>query len=460
MLLARKVERALAGQQDLPLEAPDPLVGEIAVKAKRARPEADAAATGNAIAVIPEQAAIEHPREAGTVHVANQMWRRLGMGDILASAGLPEKARLLTQVMVANRLVWPSSEHAMPGWTGRTAVADILGADLSGINDGALYRQMDRLHPLREEIERELGARERNLFDPDDTIYLYDLTSTYFEGRCEDNPEAKRGHSRDHREDCKQVVVGLVVNRGGFPKAHEIFDGNTVDCETVEDMLAVLFARTGRKEGATVVLDRGMSGVENLVTIKSLGLHYVVAARQEERNKWLDELECEDGWEEVIRTPSPTNPYQKKSGIKVMRRERDGEVFILCISAERIVKDRAIRESHEKKLLKDLKKAAESVGVERLKEASKVYEKIGRLKERYPRVARYYEIAYSPECGLTWREDEAKKDVAVKLDGSYILSTDRTDLSADEAWRIYGLLGISSEIMKPIKTWSRRTHSD
>ena len=338
---------------------------------------------------------------------------RLGMDEILKAAGLSEKARLLTLVMVTNRLVSPSSEHAMPGWAGRTAMADILGYDLSGLNDDALYRQMDGLHPLREEIERELGMRERNLFGLDDTVYLYDLTSTYFEGRCEGNPQAKRGYSRDHREDCKQVVVGLVVNRDGFPKAHEIFSGNKADCETVEEMLA---------------------------------------ARQEERNEWLAELEGEDGWEKVVRTPSPANPFQKKSGIKVLRRERDDEVYILCISEERMAKDRAIRESHEKKLLLDLEKAAASVRAGRLKEAGKIHERIGRLKERYPRVARYYEISYTPEDGLVWREDKAKKEIAAKLDGSYLLKTDRRDLSAEEVWRIYSLLTRAEAAFKAMKS--------
>jgi len=451
LLLARKLERALSGQQSLPLEEPDPLVDEIAAKARRAM----AGASGNAEEAVPvllDKVGFEEGREAGTVHVANQMWRRLGMDEILETAGLSEKARLLTRIMVANRLISPSSEHAMPGWAGRTAIADILGADLSKLNDDALYRQMDRLHPLREEIERRLGEKERTLFDLDDTIYLYDLTSTYFEGRCEDNPEAKRGHSRDHRDDCKQVVVGLVVNRDGFPKAHEIFDGNKVDCETVDEMLAALFARTGWREGATVVVDRGMAGVENLVSIKACKLHYVVAARQEERNEWLGELECEDGWEEVIRTPSPTNPYQKKSSIKVLRRERDGEVFILCISEERTAKDRAIRESHEKKLLEDLRKAAESVRTGRLKDADKIHERIGRLKERYPRVARYYEITYASGNGLAWRENAAKKETAAKLDGSYILKTDRKDLSAEEAWRIYSLLTRAEAAFKAMKS--------
>jgi len=448
--LARKVEQALSGQQTLPLEEPDPLVEEIVAKAKRAKTTGEQE-KGEVVPVVLEKVSVECAREAGTVHVANQMWRRLGMDGVLKAAGLTEKARLLTQVMVINRLVSPSSEHAMPGWANRTAMADILGVDLSGLNDDVLYRQMDRLHPLREEIERELGRRERDLFNLDDTVYLYDLTSTYFEGRCLGNPQAKRGYSRDHREDCKQVVVGLVVNRDGFPKAHEVFDGDRPDCTTLMEMLAALFARTGWREGATVVLDRGMADAGNLAMVKACKLHYVVAARQEERNEWLAELEGEEGWEEVIRAPSPTNPYQEKSRIKVLKRERGNEVYILCLSEERVAKDRAIRETEEKRLLSDLEKAAASVRAGRLA-GEKVYERIGRLKERYPRVARYYEISYTPEKGLIWEENKVKKEIAAKLDGSYLLKTDRRDLSAEEVWRLYSLLTRAEAAFRDMKS--------
>ena len=113
-------------------------------------------------------------------------------------------------------------------------------------------------------MRRELAEREKTLFNLDDTVYLYDLTSTYFEGQAEANPQAKRGYSRDKRPDCKQVLVGLVLDRDGFPKAHEIFEGNRQDRSTVEEMLEILEKRTGKKPGSTVVVDRGMAYEENL----------------------------------------------------------------------------------------------------------------------------------------------------------------------------------------------------
>ena len=168
----------------------------------------------------------EEPREAGPVHVGHQMWQRLGLDGVLAQAGLSARTRVLTEIMTLNRLVCPPSEHAMPDWVRRTALADLLGETFDTLGDESLYRNLDRLHPQRVAIERALAERERTLFNLDDRLFLYDLTSTYFEGQALQNPQARRGYSRDGRPDCKQVVVGLVLDRDGFPKAHEVFDGN------------------------------------------------------------------------------------------------------------------------------------------------------------------------------------------------------------------------------------------
>ena len=297
------------------------------------------------------------------------------------------------------------------------------------------------LHPNREEIERELGEREKTLFNLDDTLYLYDLTSTYFEGQAKQNPQAKRGYSRDKRPDCKQVVVGLVLDRDGFPKAHEIFDGNVQDRSTVDAMLCVLERRSGKKPGSTVIVDRGMAYAQNLKQIRERGHHYIVAARQAERNEWLDDIENEEDWEEVIRVPSPRNPSQKKSPVQVKRRTKEGEVYILCLSEGREEKDCAIRVKQEERLINDLQGLKTRVEKGQLKKSEKIHEAIGRLKERYPRVARYYRMEYDAEQkSVAWQEDAEKKAIAAKLDGSYVLKTDRQDLTADEIWRTYILL--------------------
>src|SRR5881409_2776534 len=172
---------------------------------------------------------MEEAREAGPVHAGHQMWRQLGIDPILHAAGFSERARRLTEAMTLNRLICPLSEHAMPDWVRRTALGEILNENFSKLDDDALYRNLDRLHPNREYIERELAEREKTLFNLDDTVYLYDLTSTYFEGQAKANPQAQPGYSRDKRPDCKQVVIGLVLDREGFPKAQ---NSSTAICKT------------------------------------------------------------------------------------------------------------------------------------------------------------------------------------------------------------------------------------
>jgi transposase len=255
------------------------------------------------------------------------------------------------------------------------------------------------------------------------------------------------------RPDCKQVVVGLVLDQDGFPKAHEVFDGNVQDRSTVGSMLDVLEKRTGKKSGSTVIVDRGMAYQENLDEIRARDYHYIVAGRQPERNEWLDELEKDDGWEEVIRKPSPRNPFQKKTKVEIKRERKGEELFILCRSDGRQEKDRAIREKQEGRLLADLEKLKSRIEKGRLKRADKIHEAVGRLKERYPRVARYYAIEPDAEGKtLRWSEDADKKARAKKLDGSYVLKTDRQDLTADEIWRSYMLLTRVEDAFRDMKS--------
>jgi len=448
--VAHKLEAALQGQASLPGTAP---IDTLAEQARRGTRRARLGAPAATIEVEADRVAMEESREAGPVHVGHQMWQQLRIDPILRRAGLSARACVLTEAMTLNRLIAPRSEHAMPDWMRRTAVSDILRADVSALDDDVLYRNLDRLHPKRELIERELAAHEKTLFNLDDTVYLYDLTSTYFEGQMRRNPQARRGYSRDQRPDCKQVVVGLVLDRDGFPKAHEVFDGNLQDRCSLGPMLDALEKRVGAKPGATVIVDRGMAYAQNLDQLRQRGLHYVVAGLQPERTAWLDEFEQDEGWEDVVRVPSPRNPFQKKTRVQIKRRSKDDVVYILCRSDGRDEKDRAIRAKHEAKWLADVEKLQRRVAIGRLKANAKIQQAIGRLRERYPRVARYYAIAYDAEHHqLEWHALEDKKTRATKLDGSYLLKTDRQDLSAEEIWRTYILLTRVEDAFRDLKS--------
>jgi transposase len=448
LALAHKLESALAGQ--LSFEAPQT---DTLVRTRHRREAKLSMHSSSVIEVDTDRVDMEEAREAGPVHAGHQLWRQLGMDAILSRAGLSKRACIVSQAMTLNRLILPLSEHAMPDWIRRTAMGDILRVDFSRLAENALYRNLDRLHPNREAIERELAEQEKTLFNLDDTLYLYDLTSTYFEGLAKRNPQAKRGYSRDKRPDCKQVVVGLVLDRDGFPKAHEVFDGNVQDRSTVDEMLTILEGRTGKKPGSTVIVDRGMAYEKNLEQIRGRGYHYIVAGRQPERNEWLDEIETEDDWEEVVRIPSPRNPFQKKTRVEVKRQQKGDEVYILCRSEGRQDKDRAIRETHEQKLIGDLERLKKRIEKGQLKKTEKIHQAMGRLKERYPSVARYYRTEYDADQQiLSWNENADKKAVAEKLDGSYVLKTDRKDLTADEIWRTYILLTRVEDAFRDMKT--------
>jgi transposase len=460
--LARKLQDALTGQLALPGFADqDPELQQLVQNLPtQPAPSVDALPTHDApissgprVSVHIDRVSFEKPRPAGHIHVGFEFWKRLGLDQILRSLDFSEWTIKLTCAMTLNRLIHPAAEYAMPDWIRATAMADILDFDSSRLPDDPLYRNLDRLHPYRGEIESALAEREESLFNLGNTILLYDLTSTYFEGKASLIPKAKRGYSRDHRFDCKQVVVGLVIGREGFPRAHEIFEGNVQDRKTLTSMLELLENRVGIAQGATIVVDRGMSGPENLAEIKRRNLHYVVAAPQHERDRYLAEFETVDTFEEVIRQPSPRNPSQRKSTVRVKAHSITNETLILCMSSERVAKDRAIREKQEGRFLKDVAKLQARIQNGRLKKEIKIGEAIGRLKERYPRVGRYHSLVFNSKTRqLEATPNEEKRRVAASLDGSYLLRTDREDLSAQEGWRIYSSLTRAEDAFRAMKS--------
>jgi len=230
-------------------------------------------------------------------------------------------------------------------------------------------------------------------------------------------------------------------------------EGNTQDRKTLGDMLDLLEKRVGLSEGQTVVVDRGMAFDENIAQIRERHLHYIVASRQPERNQWLADFEDDDGFEDVVRQPSPLNPAQKKSKVSVKMRKHGDETHVLCISSGRVQKDRAIREKHEQRLLTDLEKLKARIEKGRLAKSSKIAEAVGRLKQRHSRVARYYQMTYDEnEKRFSYELNQEKHAKAKKLDGSYMLKTDRDDLSADDAWRIYSLLTRAEDAFRDMKS--------
>src|SRR2546425_9105774 len=206
-------------------------------------------------------------------------------------------------------------------------------------------------------------------------------------------------------------------------------------------MLTVLEGRTGRRGDTTVVIDRGMAFAENPAQSRARDHHYTVAGRPPERRQHQGAFEDDTGWIQIVRTPSPRTPGQKQTRAFSKRAVSGGDVHILCQSDGRREKDRAIRSKHEHRFLRDLAKLQARVAGRRLRAPAKIHEALGRLKERYPRVARYYALAYDDATrAVTWTAHAELAARAEHLDGAYLLRTDRQDLSEEEIWRLYMLL--------------------
>lgn len=451
--LAHKIESALAGQCEL-IEDTDKETKEIIEKVKE-RINKDKVARGDeeTISLQVDKVETAQHREGGSVHVGYEFWKKLEMDGILSKAGFSQRQRKMTCAMTLNRLIMPLSENAMPGWIRSTAIGEILGFDFGNLSEDALYRNLDRLYPERAAIETALVERERTLFNLNPTVFFYDITSTYFEGQAKKNPKAKRGYSRDSRQDCKQVLVGLAIGREGFPLAHEVMEGNLQDRQTLDGMLQLMDERIGLKEAQTVVIDRGMAFEENIKQIKDRKLHYIVASRQAERDEWLSEFEQLEGFEEIHRIPSSPNPFQKKSKVLIKKVQKGEITYVLCVSEGRTEKDKAIRQRQEQKFLSDTEKLRKRIETGRLLDEAVINEAIGRIKERYPRVARYYKLKYNRENRqLIYEQDRDRMQRAEILDGSYLLKTDRDDLTSDEIWRIYMTLTRAESAFRAMKS--------
>lgn len=294
------------------------------------------------VTVLPSRLRLERGRRFGDVWLAWKLWQALGL-DTWLEKRLPRGREdipwsLMAAVLVIARLCEPSSElHIAEDWFRRTALDDLLGLPKAKINDDRLYRALDRLLPHKDAIETHLKERLGTLFKLEYDLLLYDVTSTYFEGQANRNPQAARGYSRDHRSDCKQVCIGLVVSREGFPLGYEVFAGNRRDSTTLQDIVKRMEERYG-SAGRIWAVDRGMIDAANLKWLKQRGSRYIVGTPKGELKRFEQEL-LKGSWQEI------------REGLEVRSVPDDAgsETFILCRSADRgqgTGDARAVRETH------------------------------------------------------------------------------------------------------------------
>jgi transposase len=381
---------------------------------------------------------VERSRGFGDVWLAWLLWQALGLDKFCEkhlTHGREEVPWHMTAaILVIARLCEPSSElHIAETWYRRTALEDLLGVPDKRVHHKRLYQGLDRLLEYKNELQKHIKERLGGLFSLDYDLLLYDVTSTYFEGEAKGNPMAQRGYSRDHRGDCKQVCIGLIVTREGYPLGYELFAGNRVDVTTVEDIVEKIEGQYG-KAGRVWVMDRGMCSEPNLEWLREGGRQYLVGTPRSEMKKWAKELTTEKGWNEI----------HDGLDVKVCKGPDGDETFLLCRSADRERKERAMHDRFTKRVRADLGKLGRRLKRARKKvSASQVERQVGRILERNSRAGRRFDVKVLVEprrnSGLVvkWIERKDWRQWAELTEGTYILRTNKSDWTDEEIWRTY-----------------------
>jgi hypothetical protein len=336
---------------------------------------------------------------------------------------------IMVEVLILARLIDPSSElYLAEHLYTHTALADVLGVPWGKVNDDRLYRALDKLLPYKEDLEKHLKARAGELFDLSYDLLLYDVTSTFFEGLCAKNTQAKRGYSRDNRPDCLQVCIALVVSREGMPIGYQVFDGNRTDVTTVEDIVTLMETRYGQADRVWV-MDRGMASEDNLAFLQQKGRRYIIGAPRQHLKQFAAELRASD-WEEI------------RAGLEVKRvtAPEGKETFILCRSAQRQRKEQAMHDRCIIKIEDGLRKI--EAGCARKKQTvSEVERRIGRLMGQYSHAAALFKvITRKTDAGhvaLFWSKETTWQEWAALSEGCYLLRSNITDWGAKDLWQAY-----------------------
>jgi transposase len=376
---------------------------------------------------------VENRRDFGGPWLALEMVRRLGLKDFL-DATIPKGQEeipwsAMALVLVVSRLCNPSSElQIAEHFYGQTAMAELLGVPACKVNEQRLYRSLDVVLPHKEALEIFLKNGLGEMFQLEYDLLLYDVTSTYFEGEATGNPRAQRGYSRDHRPDCKQVCIALVVSKCGMPIGYEVFAGNRTDVTTLREIVETMEKRYGKADRIWVG-DRGMMSEKNIDFLKRGKRRYIIGTPKSALKKFEQELLRED-WQSI------------RDGLQVkLCPSSDGEeTFILCRSRDRGEKEKAMHERFEKRIEEGLKKIEASCSKKKC-EPVKIATRVGKLIGRNTRAAGLFHVDVKTEpdgrAKLVWRKVEAWRDWAQLSEGCYLLRSNVSDWSAEDLWKAY-----------------------
>jgi transposase len=377
-------------------------------------------------------------REIGSEWICHQSLEELGISKVLASAGFSEEQIQLAATQIVSRAVYPASELKTASWIKEnSAVGELTGYDCQKITKDKLYESALRLYKVKDRLEQYLSHTTNELFNISDKIVLYDLTNTYFEGQYSGSELAKYGRSKEKRNDAKLVVLALVVNIYGFIKYSAIHEGNMADCNNLSLMIDKL-SRCTNAPNPVVVIDAGIATEENLRMIRAKGYHYLCVSR----TKLKDYQALSGRLTVLLETKSKRNVR-----LKAVSNNNNTDYYLEVLSEDKYETANSMRSQFEQRFEMELEKIAQSLGRKGgTKKVSKVHERIGRARERYPSVQYYYDIDVTlsqdnrTATALNWSKNEqqyANKEASL---GLYFLRTSL--LVEDEVmiWNIYNTI--------------------
>jgi hypothetical protein len=381
---------------------------------------------------------VERVREFGQVYLALALWRRLGLHQLLKEIIEPGREEvpweLTACILTMARFCGQRSElEVAERWYADSALEDLLGVPFDQINDSRLYRGLDVLHEHKERLCSHLLERYRDWFGVEFEFLLYDVTSTYFEGQAKANPKAARGYSRDHRPDCKQVNIGLVVTPEGLPIGYEVFAGNRADVTTVEDMVEMMEEKYGQAKRIWV-MDRGMISEDNLDFLGERQARYLVGTPKSQLKRFEQHLVEQENWAQV----------QDGVEVKLVPHPDGGsdEQYVLCRSSARREKEAAMIELARQRLRSQLDKTHAALQKRPAPDPGRIERRVGRWLGRYPSAERLIEVSVERNdqgqaCGLKITERAGRTAWAQQAHGAYLLRTNCTEKDPSKLWRWY-----------------------
>ncbi|MGH8853816.1 MAG: IS1634 family transposase [Telluria sp.] len=455
--LAARIDALLRGQEPLQLEAlPEnveamaqrcaaQLIALRAIEMPGAQPASEAVAEGAERFQEVDLDSIEmvRPRSVGVEQAALWAMRQCGFADKLAELGFNRPQIAAAVGNIVGRMAHPGSELASHAWLGRrSALGELIDFDFESMDLNRLYRASDALYKHRDVLQDHLFGAAKSLFGFGETVTLYDLTNTYFEGIAAGVKKAARGRSKEKRSDCPLVTLAVVLDGSGFVRRSRVFAGNASEPQTLQEMLAGLSA----PKGATVAMDAGIATEANLAWLREHGYHYVVVSRQRERR-----------FDPALVSELQTAGEATIQIHRVMDAD-SGEAHLYCHSSAREQKDRAIDDAKSRAFEALLQKLVDGLGKPTgAKTLLKVMEKVGRAKQRYARAAQHYQVQVVPDdsgenvAAITW-EKQIKPGSAAMHPGVYCLRTTLTEYDDATLWRTYTMLTNLESVFRSLKT--------